>query len=369
MAFSSALIRGREPRTLARLAAAALAPPPPGEGLGFVYASDHLTRDLDGILEALKLDTGVQRWVGGVAVGVCGDAGVCFDEPAIAVMVGSVHEQAFLTFALGESDEEPDQELERALPAAWREQHGPCVTLLHADPRSPGFEGSLRTLGEEGFVVGGLLSSRSSYLHVADTVHEGSASGIVFAADVAVATGLSQGCSPIGARHTVTRCDGQLLLELDHRPAAQVLREEVSGAAGEIPAGALHVAVTMPGDDGRDYLVRNLLGLDADSGAVAVGELLQPGQRVMFCRRDAASAAQDLTAMLQGLARRLPSAPQGAVYVSCLARGPNLFAEPDGEITAIREAFPDMPVVGFFANGEFSRDRLYAYTGVLTVFL
>ena len=39
------------------------------------------------------------------------------------------------------------------------------------------------------------------------------------------------------------------------------------------------------------------------------------------------------------------------------------------ELKAIRDRLGDFPLVGFFANGEISHNRLYGYTGVLTLFL
>jgi small ligand-binding sensory domain FIST len=45
-----------------------------------------------------------------------------------------------------------------------------------------------------------------------------------------------------------------------------------------------------------------------------------------------------------------------------------LFGEPGVETQIIRECLGDFPLIGFFANGEISRDRLYGHTGVLTLF-
>lgn len=88
----------------------------------------------------------------------------------------------------------------------------------------------------------------------------------------------------------------------------------------------------------------------------------------MFVRRDAESAAKDLQRMLAGLRSRLSGPPKAGLYYSCVARGPNLFAEAHHEMRAIREAFGDIPLAGFFGNGEISDDRVYGYTGVLTLF-
>ena len=38
-------------------------------------------------------------------------------------------------------------------------------------------------------------------------------------------------------------------------------------------------------------------------------------------------------------------------------------------VERFRDELGDFPLVGFFANGEISNNRLYGYTGVLTLFL
>ncbi|MDX1434848.1 MAG: FIST C-terminal domain-containing protein, partial [Gammaproteobacteria bacterium] len=90
---------------------------------------------------------------------------------------------------------------------------------------------------------------------------------------------------------------------------------------------------------------------------------------LMFCRRDATAAEQDLRRILDELARAADAAPKGAGYHTCLARGPNLFGPGSRELGIVADALGDVPQVGFFGNGEISHHRLYGYTGVLTLFL
>ena len=87
----------------------------------------------------------------------------------------------------------------------------------------------------------------------------------------------------------------------------------------------------------------------------------------MFCKRDAAAARQDLARILAELKAAIP-APRGALYYACVARGEHMFGSRGAELDLIRQALGDIPLVGFFCNGEISRDRLYGYTGVLTLF-
>jgi len=102
---------------------------------------------------------------------------------------------------------------------------------------------------------------------------------------------------------------------------------------------------------------------------VAVAELVETGGSVFFCTRDKASASDDLERMLRSIKSGLYRAPRGALYYSCLGRGPNLFGEDSEELRVIRDHLGEVPLVGFFGNGEISHDRLYGYTGVLTIFL
>jgi small ligand-binding sensory domain FIST len=116
--------------------------------------------------------------------------------------------------------------------------------------------------------------------------------------------------------------------------------------------------------------VRNLVGIDENEGAVAIGSSVEEGERIMFCRRDRDSAVEDLKRMLNDLKRRAGGKDiRGGLYFSCVARGPNQFGPDSAELGLIRETLGDFPVTGFFANGEISNNRLYGYTGVLALFL
>ena len=101
-----------------------------------------------------------------------------------------------------------------------------------------------------------------------------------------------------------------------------------------------------------DFLIRNLIGVDPRSGAVAVGENLQEGMRVRFHIRDAETSAEDLHIMLTSYERTLPGPISGALLFSCLGRGVGLYGQPNFDTDVFREHLGDVPVGGFFCNGE-----------------
>ncbi len=341
---------------------------PAGANLGFVYVTDALAAELGEITAIMVERTGVSDWVGTTGVSICATGREYFDEPAVAAMIGCFPDDSFSVF-----DRFGDADFLAGRPA-WLTGGGGHFGVVHGNPGNPGIPDLIAELADAAgcFLVGGLSSSRGAHAHLAGRLTDGALSGVLFSDQVPVATALTQGCSPIAPAHDVTACQGNVAIELDGRPALDVFKDDIGEAlARDLRRvdGAIFAAFPVAGSDRADYLVRNLVGLDAERGLVAVGATLEEGQRIMFCRRDHESARADLERMLAELKRRATTTPKGAVYYSCLGRGPNMSGEQSAELVHIQRAIGDVPLVGFFCNGEISHDRLYAYTGVLSLFL
>jgi small ligand-binding sensory domain FIST len=337
--------------------------------LGFLYATDVIAGNLQDVLSMCRKATGIPHWVGTVGLGVCATGNEYLDEPAVVVMVGDFDPDEFKVFS-GISDEDDVRRLELKCGGSQA-----AFAIVHGDPTSaaiPEIVPQLADKVESGFLLGGLTSSRQQNLQIADRVIDGGVSGVAFADTVTIATRLTQGCSPIGPRHKVTSCQRNILITLDGRPALEVFLEDVGeGIDGNLDriGGNVFAGIAIPGSDTGDYIVRNLVGIDPSNKLVAIGELLEPGATVMFCRRDAETAAEDMTRMLESIKQGLYAPPRGAVYYSCLGRGASLFGPGSEELKMIGSALGEFPLVGFFCNGEISHNRLYGYTGVLTLFV
>lgn len=344
----------------------ALAGPP--ATLGFLYVTDLLAGHMGEILELLKQRTGCPHWVGTVGSGICATGREYHGEPALAVMLGEFSPDAFKIFSGVRSAD--DVKLKRFMCG----ERPANFAIVHADPRNaevPELIAGIAGKVESGFVVGGLSSSRESNPQIADKIIDGGVSGVLFSDDVTIATRLTQGCSPIGPQHTITQAQRNIIIKIDDRPALDVLKEDV----GERLArdlnrlgGVIFAGLPIAGTDTGDYLVRNLVGIDPGRGIVAIGDLIESGNPIMFCRRDTKSAVEDMDRMLGSIKQGLYTKPRGGVYYSCLGRGANLFGPDSEELKMIKSAFGDIPLVGFFGNGEISHNRLYGYTGVLTLF-
>lgn len=368
--FAHAFAVGDDWQGLCADLVARLAPLPPGAGLGFVYASDRLAEQLGPLVAGLRIKTGVPHWVGSLGSGICSTGIESYDEPAAAVLVTDLDPARFRLIPNVTRD--PADFL--ADTAAWRARSLATVAVVHADPgnnRTPALIEALADGLDGGWLVGGLTSAEGRLLQVSDTPVSGGLSGVLLAGDVAVATGLSQGCSLLGRRHTIGSGRRNVVATLDGRPALDVLREELGGVSDAELArmgGTVFAALPVSGSDTGDYLVRNLVGIDPDQGLVAIGDQIETGQTLQFARRDRDSAREDLVRMLRDLRQRLPGPAKGALYHTCLGRGRHLFGPDSAELRLIEQELGPVPLAGFYANGEISHRRLYGYTGVLTVF-
>lgn len=348
---------------------AQLGPPDSGPGrLGFVYFTDYFAPHAAAIVARLREGTAVDHWVGSVGIGVVASGHEYLDRPAIVAMIGDFEPGSFRVFPTIATRE-------AVVSGVLDTPVGPAnFAVVHGDPENglvPELIVDLARHAESGFLVGGLGSSRRANVQVAGGVTAGGLSGAAFSGDVAIATRLTQGCSPMGAKHVITECQRNIVVALDGKPALDVLKADVGEKlARDLPrlGGYLFVGLPIPGSDTDDYLVRHLVGIDPDSKLIAIGDVPVQGRSLMFCRRDRESAAADMRRMLDSIQQGLFAPPRGALYYSCLGRGPNLFGDESAELGMIRNALGDVPLVGFFCNGEISHNRLYGYTGVLTLF-
>jgi len=368
--FAVAHAQGENWAAVAKACADQLASLPPGANLGFLYATDPLAADLGSILTFLRERTRIADWVGSVGLGVCATGRDYFDVPALSVLVAALPPDGFRLFA-------PQQASAAALAAGadqWFSRVRPTIGVVHGDPRDAAIVERVGTLSRDAslFLIGGLAASAAAPVQVAGQVVEGGLSGVMLAPDIPLISGLTQGCSPIGPVRRVTEARDNILIAIDGRPALEVFKEDI----GELlsrdlrrVAGLIFAGFPVTGSDTGDYLVRNLVAIDVPRQWLAVAHAASPGDAVLFCRRDPASAVVDLERMLVSLKRRAGTAPRAGLYFSCVARGPNLFDQPAQELMMIRDALGDFPLAGFFGNSEIAHDRLYGYTGALALFL
>lgn len=258
--------------------------------------------------------------------------------------------------------------------------------LLLADPFSSDVEALAADLDERfpmGQKIGGLASAGAApggnLLFLGDGAAPHGVAGVALSGSLRVETLVAQGCRPIGSPLFVTRAEANVLQEVDGRPPMHVLNELFARADAreqQLFRHSLFLGIEMRPARSEygagDFLIRNLLGADPRSGVVHVAAPLRERQVVQFHLRDARAADEDLQRHLAVHAQGGTTPPAGALLFSCLGRGRGLYGVPDHDCTALRSRLGDVPIGGFFCNGEIGpvqgRTFLHGYTSAFGLF-
>ena len=212
--------------------------------------------------------------------------------------------------------------------------------------------------------IGGLASGASrqggNALFLDREVWRTGAIGLALDGNITVDTVVAQGCRPIGNPMRISKSDRNMLVELDGQPPMEVLRnmfETLPERDRGLLQNSLFLGVVMDelidSPVQGDFLIRNVVGMDQATGGLAIGEMLKEGQLVQFHLRDAETSTDDLQAVLTRYAdEHQENDIPGALLFSCLGRGQYLYGKPNHDTDLFRDKLGDVPLGGFFCNGE-----------------
>jgi small ligand-binding sensory domain FIST len=319
--------------------------------------------------------------IGCSAGGVIGGGKEIEQRPGVSLTAAALPQVTLTPFHLADEDV-----------AAWPQRIAlaPATDpqfLLLADPFTFNPEPFLKELDRvypASRKIGGLASGGrqpgDNALFLGDETLAAGMVGVALSGDVQVDTIVAQGCRPIGQPMFVTKCQRNVLWELDGQPAVEVLHAlygQLDPADQKLAQHSLFLGVVMNEDRHEyrqgDFLIRNVVGMDPERGVLAIGAVLREGAVVQFHLRDATTSAQDLEHLLTAYAEASAGArPAGALLFSCLGRGTYLYGEPDHDTNAFRDHLGAVPLGGFFCNGEIGPVQgstfLHGYTSAFGLF-
>ena len=356
--------------------------------LAVIFLSNHFGAEYERVPALLRERLGEALLFGCSAGGVIGGGKEVENRPGLSLTVAHMPGVDMVPFH-ADADDLPDMD---AGPEAWEtalkvsSADDPRFLLL-ADPFS--FPAANFLMGMDyafsrSVKIGGLASggqgNGGNALFLGDQVFGSGAIGIAMTGNVVVDTVVAQGCRPIGQLLPITKSQQNILVELDQRPPLEVIRELFTSSNErdqELMQTSLFLGILM--DDlvenpkQGDFLIRNVIGMDARTGVVAIGETLREGQLVQFHLRDHITSAEDLSALLNrytGDPRETQS--EGALLFSCLGRGEHLYGYPDHDTNMFRDKVGSIPLGGFFCNGEIGpvsgTTFLHGYTSSFGIF-
>jgi small ligand-binding sensory domain FIST len=381
--------------------------PDPPDLLIMNTSGDHAVVTAD-LAAMLRHETGARHLIACSAAGVLSGAVELENRTAISVLAGDLPGSHLTPLTNTDLEAVVDQASPAPLAERLPRDQAHACTILFADPFSTPIASLTARLGEHHgapgeapVLFGGIASAADTpggnTLVLDDDARYDGAVAIAISGNLRCDIAVSQGCRPIGPNLTVTRAKGNLLLRLDDRPALEVLRRivhEISEKERKLLGGGLFLGRSIHENKthlGRgDYLIRNVVGADEDSGGVAVADIIPDGATVRLHFRDATTATEDLELLLD--AQQLHGPPAGAFLVTCNGRGERFFGKQNHDTVTVQRAFlpaesgseaakagepispprAPIPLAGFFAAGEIGpiggKTFLHGYTACLACF-
>ncbi len=372
--------------------------------LALVFLSAHFTGQAR--LIAAELQAGLRPGVllGCTAEGVIGRQAELEGQAAIALVAAHLPGVQIIPFVLENTD--------------WRATLLECAEfrrlvgapddtrlfLLLGDPFSTPMDDLLEAFNNAypglpviGGMASGALRAQGNALILNDLANNVGVVGVALAGKLDVDVVVSQGCRPIWRPFTISAGHRNEIYLLEDRPLEQRtleqrtleqrtleqrtpldwiqdLIQELSEEDRLLLQNGLYVgrAINLSDDAiGRgDFLIRGIIGIDRESGAIAIGDTIQEGETIQFHLRDAFTAQEDLEMMLIPQSFRLP--PDGALLFSCNGRGTRLYDHPDGDIIVIQKSLGGTPLAGFFCAGEIGpiggKNFMHGQTASLVIF-
>lgn len=157
-----------------------------------------------------------------------------------------------------------------------------------------------------------------------------------------------------GAKHIITRSLGNILFEIDDKPALAVYKEYLGEKVKELPSSALLFPLKLHVDGGTTDVVRTILGVnEVDQSMTFAGDMPQ-GVTVEIMKAtldklvSGATVAANMS--LKGIGH---ISPELAILVSCVGRKLVLGKRAVEEVKAVREVLGESTAIsGFYSYGE-----------------
>ena len=337
--------------------------------LALVFASSPKYAKFENVLPDLHRKLGPGLVVGCSGSGVIGSGREVESGPGLSVLAATCDTTKMHPFVFSDKqacgkDATPES-LAEAIGADPEEFENGLMLIL-IDPLTVSTENALSMLDSvfpSVMKFGALVSGGHEYgenrMLFGDELRHHGAVGLLIKQDFQADTIVSGSETPVGPPMVITKSIRNEIHRLDDRNPMEVLEEVFLNADPLSQLRMKHTLVVGLEASGvlldPDYVMRNIMNMDQETGAMMIGDLVEEGQALQFHVRDSELASQRLTQNLNGYATHVRDRGENMDAMLCfnsVARGLRMFGEDNHDAKIIADRFRDIPVAGFFSNGE-----------------
>jgi small ligand-binding sensory domain FIST len=220
---------------------------------------------------------------------------------------------------------------------------------------------------------------RPSLQYVDDRLESQSAVAVALSGELRMDTVSMHGLRPMSSYRTVTRTDGQAVLEIDGRPALEAI-EDLLGPTADQRWEDYPLHLTLGANTGdkfgefreEDYAICLCFAIDrARRALIMFDDVLRPGMEVQLMRRqlDFAEVRRRAEALLARASQG--RTPFFALYIDCAGRAAHYAGTESEEAEQVQAALAGLPLLGVYSGNEIApfgaRVQRVNHTGVLSV--
>ena len=354
--------------------------------LAFFFFSSYFSEEAHTLHALIQEKVAPRFLIGCMSNGVIGGTEEFEEHPAVVLWSARLPEVTMYPIRLAPLERDGQLSLQVGSDLNQVQTQRPYV-FLFADPFTTPMEEVFASIQRDcpgspaiGGIASGGTDSGENRLVLNQNIYDSGAVGIALSGRIDIRTVVSQGCQPIGDPYVVTKAERNIIYELGGvsmlerlKSTLQDLREKKDSQLSQ----SIQVGLVMneyQGQFGRgDFLIRDLMGADQNSGGVAISDIVHEGQTLQFHVRDAQAADEELKKLLAKDRERCVDRPaRGALLFSCNCRGQRFFSHPHHDVTVLQEQMSNVPVAGFFAGGEIGpvggKNYLHGYTASVALF-
>jgi hypothetical protein len=336
------------------------------------------------------------RLFGGAAVGVItndrmGYEG--FEAGVAAIACGDMRADLFIEGGLPEREREVGLALGRQIVERGYDERPNFLLLydivkrglpgegLSMNMATPFLAGMGEVLGEWPAVAGGGMMGdmqwNPTFQWFDDRVEHHSAMALVLTGGVQMDTIIMHGCTPSTSYKTITKAEGNVVLEFDGRPAIDTVAAAF-GADTTWQEYPLYITLGMNQGDkfgevrDENYAVRLCMDIDRERGGLVMfGDDMQAGTEVQVMRRtlDLDYVRRRAEEVYSRLGHRTPFL---AIYIDCAGRAGAYCGTDFEEAQGVQEIIGSrMPLIGWYVGCELAKAgpamQSHNWTGVLSI--
>jgi len=354
--------------------------------LAFVFASPHFQKQYETLNNRIQESFNPTVTMGCMGESIIGDNKEIENSPAVTLWLASLPDVKITPFHLTYIEDNDEASFINWPDDMPSEDDNPAFIIIaepfSVDPKQllSYFQNNYSGKPVIGGMASGAYSQGGNSIFYNGEILTSGVVGVALSGAIKVDSVVSQGCRPIGKHFIVTKADQNVLHSLGGKSALQCYREIYSTLGHEdklLAQMGTHIGLVvneyLEKFESGDFLARNLIGVDENSGAIAIADFVRVGQTAQFMIRDAKSAHDDLVNLLsQERDKERQNLPKGGLIFTCNGRGRNLFPEPNHDVGCFKKVLGNIPVGGFFAQGEIGPvgnvNFLHGFTASMALF-